>query len=88
MNRQYTGLVDKNGTKIFEGDIVKIVGDSNNDDWKNVNYIAQIVFLDGGFCAIDGTTDNYSLRRYGLSRCEFDLEVVGNKWDNPELLGE
>lgn len=83
---QFTGLCDKNGNKIFEGDIVKIAGDSNNDDWKNVNYIAQIVFLDGGFCAIDGTIDNYSFRRYSLSRFEFDLEVIGNIHDNPELL--
>lgn len=83
---QFTGLCDKNSNKIYEGDIVKIAGDSNNDDWKNVNYIAQIVFLDGGFCAIDGTIDNYSFRRYSLSRCEFDLEVIGNIHDNPELL--
>lgn len=83
---QFTGLCDKSGNKIFEGDIVKIVGDSNNDDWKDVNYVAQIIFLDNGFCAINGTTDNYSLRRYGLSRCEFDLEVIGNIHDNPELL--
>lgn len=83
---QYTDLTDKNGNKIFEGDIVKIVGDSNNGDWKDVNYVAQIVFIDGGFCAIDGTLCNYSFRRYGLSRCGFDLEVVGNIHDNPELL--
>lgn len=85
---QFTGLYDKNGNRIFERDIVKIVGNSNNEDWKNVNYIAQIVFLDGGFCAIDGTIDNYSFRRYSLSRCEFDLEVIGNIHDNPKLLGE
>lgn len=85
---QYTGLTDKNGNKIFEGDIIRIVGDSNNDDWKDVNYIAQIVFIDGGFCAVDGTIDNYSFRRYSLSRCEFDLEVIGNIHDNPKLLVE
>lgn len=83
---QYTGLCDKNGTKIFEGDIVRVVGNKNNHDWKFVNYSAQIVYLDGGFCAFDGTFDDYSMRRYGLHREEFDLEVIGNIHDNKNLL--
>ena len=84
---QFTGLTDKNGKKIFEGDIVHILGNQQVEDWKNVNYIALIAFLDGGFCAIDGTIEEHAFRRYGLERMDFDLEVIGNIHDNPELLG-
>ena len=84
---QYTGLTDKNGKKIFEGDIVHILGNQQVEDWKNVDYIALIAFLDGGFCAIDGTINDHAFRRYALARMDFDLEVIGNIYDNPELLG-
>jgi uncharacterized phage protein (TIGR01671 family) len=83
---QYTGLTDKNGKKIFEGDIVRILGNQSVEDWKNVNYNALIAFLDGGFCAIDGTIEDHAFRRYALARMDFDLEVIGNIHDNPELL--
>lgn len=83
---EFTGLCDKDGKKIFEGDIVNILGNQEGADWKNVNYNALIAFLDGGFCAIDGTIENHGFRRYALARMDFDLEVIGNKWDNPELL--
>lgn len=82
---QFTGLT-ANGKKIFEGDIVNILGNQESADWKNVNYNALIAFLDGGFCAIDGTIENYCFRRYALARMDFDLEVIGNIHDNPELL--
>jgi uncharacterized phage protein (TIGR01671 family) len=83
---QFTGLTDKNGKKIFEGDIVHILGNQDVEDWKGVNYNALIAFLDGGFCAIDGTIDDHAFRRYALARMDFDLEVIGNIHDNPELL--
>ncbi len=85
---QFTGLTDKNGKKIFEGDIVNILGNQDVEDWKNVNYNALIAFLDGGFCAIDGTIEEHGFRRYALERMDFDLEVIGNIHDNPELLEE
>ena len=83
---QYTGLTDKNGTKIFEGDIVHILGDPMVNDWKDVDYVALIAFLDGGFCALDGTVEDYGFRRYALERMDFYLEVIGNIYDNPELM--
>ena len=83
---QFTGLFDKNGKKIFEGDIVHVLGNQQVEDWKNVNYIGSIAFLDAGFCVIDGTIEDHALRRYQLPRLDFDLEVIGNVHDNPELL--
>lgn len=84
---QYTGLTDKNGKKIFEGDIVHILGNQTSENWKCVNYNALIAFLDGGFCALDGTVEDHGFRRYALARMDFDLKVIGNCHDNPELLG-
>ena len=84
---QFTGLTDKNGKKIFEGDIVHILGNQDVEDWKNVDYNALIAFIDGGFCAIDGTVEEHGFRRYALARLDFSLEVIGNIHDNPELLG-
>lgn len=88
---QFTGLTnknDKNGKKIFEGDIVHILGNQAVEDWAYVDYIALIAFIDGGFCAIDGTIEELGFRRYALSRMDFDMEAIGNIHDNPELLEE
>ena len=85
---QFTGLTDKNGKMIFEGDIVHVLGNQQVEDWKCVDYIGSIAFLDAGFCVIDGTVEEHGFRRYGLPRLDFDLEVIGNIHDNPELLEE
>lgn len=81
---QYAGLKDKNGKRIFEDDIVRVKGES--DDYRGVDYCALIVFWNGGFCAIDGTKENHAFRRYCLATCDYSLEVIGNIHDNPELL--
>jgi uncharacterized phage protein (TIGR01671 family) len=83
---QFTGLTDKKGKRIFEGDIVRILGNQDVEDWKNVDYTALIAFIDGGFCAIDGTVEEHGFRRYALARLDFSLEVIGNIHDNPELV--
>lgn len=80
---QFTGLYDKNGTRIFEGDIVRF--DYVNDDGNDAAEDFLIIFEKGAFRA----------QYLGNIKCApniFDdiaIEesyIVGNKWDNPELL--
>jgi uncharacterized phage protein (TIGR01671 family) len=83
---QFTGLTDNNGVKIFEGDIVRLYGDKDTDT-KCVNYKALVVFVYGGFCAIDGTLKDYAVCRFDFTS-SLNCEVIGNIYDNPKLIKE
>lgn len=76
---QYTGLKDKNGNKIFEGDIVKITEDGC------MNGFMGIVEYNINAFELKNTND-YEVYE-GLQFYEEEqLEVIGNIYDNPELL--
>ena len=71
---QYTGLKDKTGNKIFEGDIVDIL--TENEE------IGIVTYDDGGFLVeADGFCVDFHSNIYGT-----DLEIIGNIHDNPELM--
>lgn len=87
---QYTGLTDKNGKKIFEGNVISATAldtgkeqravvcfgnfiDENNDD----EYI-------GFFIEFDGIKT--TITQLSMEECKNRIEVIGNKYDNKELL--
>lgn len=67
---QYTGVIDKNGTKIFEGDILKY-----NGKRFVIKYLEKYM--------------RFSPVKFGTVFAVFDYtqsEIIGNIYDNPELL--
>lgn len=87
---QYTGLTDKNGRKIFEGDICK----THYANAKRNEFVETIVFNGGRFCAYqdkDGCKSWAGLYN-GVPHLSADksvymdeIEVIGNIYDNSEL---
>lgn len=73
---QYTGMTDKNGTKIFEHDIVRIAVCGTYD-----NYVISYDKENARFVVGD---TGFTFWRYISTK----IEVIGNIHDNPELLKE
>lgn len=76
---QYTGLTDKNGERIFEGDIAKVLQGKDKD-------IAYVGFENGAFMLYPKTGNIYERTLWEYWYNDWDVEVIGNITDNPELL--
>ena len=76
---QFTGLLDKNGKKIFEGDIV--LGLFLFD--MSIN--AVVKFRDGAF-GLEWRRGEIIEFNAFTSLCNITYEIIGNRYDNPELL--
>ena len=83
---QFTGLTDKNGKKIFEGDIILFEDESpSNYEYHDSTEMrcGEIKFDDGQFYITNRiVVEMEDLLYYGT----IDVEVIGNIHDNPELL--
>ena len=72
---QYTGLLDKNGNKIFEGDIIQY--------GKNLYIVEYHVEIGATVCVRTNDVDHWPSFNVGTIK---HTEIVGNIHDNPELL--
>lgn len=79
---RYTGLTEKNGKKIFEGDIVKTKKFGKIIGYVNVNGydIFRVVYVPAVF-RLENTRREFNFVGNGT-----DYEVIGNIYDNPELM--
>lgn len=83
---QFTGLTDKNGKRIFEGDIVRYY---EIDDEEETTAVAVVVYgISNNYPAFDLSDHDFECNALShiFGSGQYAIEVIGNVHDNPELL--
>lgn len=81
---QYTGLTDKNGVRIFEGDIVRYGTNTNRAENKVIHEVVYETRGESGYFGI--RISQIETWQFCLEVPSKLMEVIGNIHDNPELL--
>jgi len=80
--QQYTGLKDKHGKEIYEGDIIRKFYQRLTINDKEKYIINPVVYRGGGFYVYDQREGQF----IGVAEAPSLLEVIGNIYENPELV--
>ena len=80
---QFTGLQDKNGKDIYEGDVISIDKNSAIGIDFNLGSVLTVGFFNGCFCGYIKKDNNIDARPMHMLR---DIIVIGNIHENPELI--
>lgn len=90
---QFTGITDKDGTKIYEGDIIECVSwndfFTNPDTGEVMEPFRRKVYIElrnGGFKMIEKMPEPLEDRVWDIITFSGDITIVGNMTDNPELV--
>ena len=87
---QYTGLTDKNGKKVFDGDIISAITLDTGNEQRAVVCFGNFIDENNGdeyigfFIDFDGVKT--TITQLAMEECKNRIEVIGNIYDNPELL--
>lgn len=86
---QYTGLKDKNGREIFEGDIVRYEDAEADFEGYHDNVFTNqgIVHISSWGGVLFTNRQTVEMDDLYVSETSIDAEVIGNIYDNPELIG-
>ena len=80
---QFTGLLDKNGKEIYEGDLIKIDNDIEVVEWGSYSDGEYVDNVECWMISLIPLSDAEN-STYGHNK--YDLEVIGNIYQNNELL--
>lgn len=81
---QFTGLADKNGKEIYEGDVLECIGERSDN--KDKVYRREVVFYGSAFCMVEELFSWINPLFNHLVNQELLWSICGNIHDNPELL--
>lgn len=82
---QFTGLHDKSGKEIYEGDIVQ-VGYTYVGDYRYEDFIGNVIFEDGCYFVICKYDEKLGCELDSATIKNQEIEVIGNIYENSELL--